>query len=58
VNFKLRQLASIRCCIELELNIVYSFWSKVFTDIKRKFTKVSFLEKLKNKDKNEFTGEM
>jgi hypothetical protein len=25
VNFKFRQLAKIRCCIELELNIVYNF---------------------------------
>jgi hypothetical protein len=58
VNFKLRQLAKIRCCIELELNIVYNFWSSAFIEKKRKLTKVSFFEKLKNIDRNELTGEI
>jgi hypothetical protein len=58
VNFKLRQLANIRCCIELELNIVYSFWSRELIDIHLKFTKVSFFEKLKNIDKKEFIGDI
>jgi hypothetical protein len=56
VNFKERQLANIRCWIELELNIVYNFWSKVFIETHLKFTNVSFLVKLKKIDKNEFRG--
>jgi hypothetical protein len=36
----------------------YNFWSKAFIDIKRKLIKVSFFEKLKNIDKNEFTGDI
>ena len=58
MNFRLRQLANIRCCIELELNIEYNFWSKAFIDINLKLIKVSFLEKLKNIDKNEFIGDI
>jgi hypothetical protein len=56
VNFKFRQLDNTRCCIELELNIVYNFWSKVFIETHLKFTNVSFLAKLKNIDKNELIG--
>jgi hypothetical protein len=58
VNFKLRQFANIRCCIELELNIVYNFCSCELTDINLKLTNVSFFEKLKNIDKNEFSGDI
>jgi hypothetical protein len=58
VNFKLRQFANIRCCMELELNIEYSFWSKAFIDINLKFTNVSFLEKLKNTDIKELSGDI
>lgn len=56
VNFRLRQLANILCCIELELNIVYSFWSKVLIETHLKLTKVSFFVKLKKIDKNELRG--
>jgi hypothetical protein len=42
--------------MELELNIVYSFWSKELIEIHLKFTKVSFFVKLKKIDMKEFTG--
>lgn len=58
VNFKLRQFAKIRCCIELELNIEYNFWSKELIDINLRFIKVSFLEKLKKIDKKVLTGDI
>jgi hypothetical protein len=58
VNFKLRQFANIRCCIELELNIEYNFWSKAFIEINLRFINVSFLEKLKKTDMKEFSGDM
>jgi hypothetical protein len=44
--------------MELELNMVYSFWSSEFIEINLKFIKLSFLEKLKKTDKNECMGDM
>tara|TARA_B100000795_G_scaffold62307_1_gene41835 strand:- start:1694 stop:2008 length:315 start_codon:yes stop_codon:yes gene_type:complete len=29
VNFKSRQLAKIRCCVEVELNILENFWLRL-----------------------------
>jgi len=57
-NFKFRQLDKIRCCIELELNMVYSFWSRALTDMNLRLTNVSFFEKLKKIDKKEFIGDI
>lgn len=36
----------------------YNFWSNALIDIKRKLTNVSFLEKLKKRDKKEFIGDI
>jgi hypothetical protein len=38
--------------------MVYSFWSSEFIEIKRKFIKVSFFERLKKSEKKEFIGDI
>jgi|TARA_B110001450_G_scaffold230122_1_gene231156 hypothetical protein len=39
VNFKSRQLARIRCWVELELNILLNFWFRLGNEIQREFIK-------------------